>query len=316
VLVTGVGYIGAALVASLLAAGERVIGFDNGFATDRSALAELAHSGEFCLVDGSVSSARSVARAFTQSPIRTVYHAAAQASGYVAAARARYTETTNLTGPRIVLDAALRAGVERFVYLSSFRVYGDVLPRRLDERAPYGSPPDLAHLSHIYGEKLLESYARRGSVRAVAVRLGVVYGVGPVMKTDYRYMTVPNKFCLQAVRGEPLRVYAGAATPTAFVHLADACAALRAAAEIDWPECFTVANAASEVVTVPDVARIVAQAAAPLGLRVTVHGDGAAPAAAAPRVGSRLTEHGWAPRHTLDDGVADLLQYFRARVAA
>src|SRR5262249_10834916 len=96
VLVAGVGYIGAALVASLVASGERVVGLDNGFATDASALAELTRSGEFCLIDGSVTSARSVARAFAQGPIRTVYHTAAQASGYVAEAHARYTEATNL----------------------------------------------------------------------------------------------------------------------------------------------------------------------------------------------------------------------------
>jgi len=314
VLVTGVGYIGAALVASLLATGERVVGLDNGFATDGSALAELTRSGEFCLIDGSVSSPRSVARAFAQEPIRTVYHAAAQASGSVAGTLARYTEATNLSGPRVVLDAAVRHGVARIVYLSSFRVYGEVLPRRLDERAPYGSQRDLAHLSHIYGEKLLELYARRGSLHGVAVRLGVVYGVGPVMKFDYRYMTVPNKFCLQAVRGEPLQVYAGAATPTAFIHLADACTALRAAGDLDWPERFTAANAAGEVWTVPQVARTVARAAAPLGLRVAVHGDFEAPSGHAVRVGSRLAARGWAPSHTLHDGIAELLHYFRARV--
>src|SRR5205823_9709836 len=130
---------------------------------------------------------------------------------------------------------------------------------------------DLAHLSHIYGEKLLELYARGGLLRGVAVRLGVVYGVGPVMKTDYRFMTVPNKFCLQAVRGESLQVYAGAATPTAFIHLADACTALRAAGDLDWRERFTVANAAGEVRTVPEVAGTVARVAASLGLRVAVH---------------------------------------------
>src|SRR5205823_4164812 len=147
----------------------------------------------------------------------------------------------------------------------------------------------------------------------------VVYGLGPVMKTDYRYLTVPNKYCLQAVRGEPLEVYAGAATPTAFIHLDDACAALEAAAAAPWPAGFHVANAAGEVCTVPEVARVVAEAGAVRGLRVAAQdggpsgSQGAGEAAARVVVRSRLAECGWGPTRTLADSVGEMLDYFRAR---
>jgi len=330
VVVAGLGYIGAALAEELLRAGERVVGIDNGFATDRAALARLAERPAFRLVEGSVTAARTVARAFAAEPIDVVYQLAAQASGHPAAASARYTETTNLTGPRVVLDAAVRHGVRRVVYGSSLRVYGAVLPPRVDEATPYGAQNDLAHLSHVYGEKLLELYARRGELCAVAVRLAVVYGVGPVTKTDYRFMTVPNKFCLQVVRGEPLEVYPGAATATGFIHLADACAALRAAATAPWPAGFHAANAAGEVCTVPQVAAAVVQAARARGLPATVHGitgvDAAAPPAPEPSAGtvtgagvtihSRLSAAGWRPTRTLAASLGEMLAYFQAQAAA
>src|SRR5437764_449327 len=80
VLVTGVGYIGAALAARLLRAGERVVALDNGFATDLAAVAQLADLGDFELVRGSVTIARDVARAFARGPFDVAYHLAARAS--------------------------------------------------------------------------------------------------------------------------------------------------------------------------------------------------------------------------------------------
>jgi len=324
VLITGAGYVGAALAARLLRAGERVVALDNGFATDRAAVAQLAELGDFTLCAGSVASPRAVARAFACGPFDVVYHLAAQASAPAAARQPRYTETTNLTGPRVVLDAVVRHAVPHVVYASSFRVYGAVLPPEVAETTPYGPQRDLVHLSQVYGEKLLELYAQHHALTAVAVRLAVVYGVGPVMRTDYRYLAVPNKFCLQAVRGEPLVVYPGAATPTAFIHVADAAAALQAAATAPWPAGFHVANAAGEVRTVPEVAALVAAAAA-RGLPGQVATPPAPPAdspqdwgagGAIPLIHSRLAALGWRPTRTLADSVGELLDYYRAREPA
>jgi nucleoside-diphosphate-sugar epimerase len=313
VLVVGVGYIGAALTASILRDGQRVVGLDNGFATDLGALRHLSQLGDFRLVTGSVTSARCVARAFARERVDTVYLLAAQASAHPLAAPPHYTERTNLGGPRVVLDAAVRRGVERVVYGSSLRVYGQRLPERVDETLPYGPQGDLAHLSHVYGEKLVELYARRAGIRAAAVRLAVVYGVGPVMKTDYRFMTVPNKFCLQAVRREPLEVHAGAPA-TAFIHLDDASAALRAAAL--GPMGFQAVNAAGEVTTLTGLAAEVARAAAARGLRVHVQGSrGEAPEPPVV-IESRLAATGWRPTRSLGTSLGALLDHFRAREAA
>lgn len=315
-LVAGVGYIGAALAAALLRAGERVVGLDNGFATDVAAVYELAALGDFRLVEASTTSARGVARAFVNGPFDVLYVLAAQASAAVAARRPRYTEMANLTGPRVLLAAAARAGVPRVVYVSSMRVYGDVLPPYVDEHTAYGPQRDLAHLSHIYGEKLLELYARQSGCTAVAVRLAVVYGVGPVMKRDYRFLTVPNRYCLQAARGEALAVFAGGATPTGFVHLDDACAALRLAATAEWPEPWQVANAAAEVCTVPAVAEAVVAAGAERGLAVQVRGRPEGTLPSTPAVISRLTPLGWHPGRELAQSVGPILDYYLAREAA
>src|SRR5204862_7123625 len=132
---------------------------------------------------------------------------------------------------------------------------GDVLPPRVDDAQPYGRVSDLAHLSKVYLEKLAEMSAWQGGPTAVVVRLGITYGVGPVMKRDPRFQTVPNRFCAQAAAGEPLRVLA--ARPAGFVHVRDAARALRVAAELPDSTPYRAVNCAPEVLSVADVAGLV-----------------------------------------------------------
>src|SRR6185312_10116894 len=98
--------------------------------------------------------------------------------------------------------------------------------------------------------------ARMLGVAFVSVRLGVTYGLSPIMKTMPASMTVPNLFCQRAAHGEALRVLED--RPMAFIHVDDAAEALVQAARLSahdnpWQVC----NAAPEVATIGEVARTV-----------------------------------------------------------
>ncbi|MHB1005640.1 MAG: NAD-dependent epimerase/dehydratase family protein [Chloroflexota bacterium] len=314
-LITGIGYIGARLAADLLATGEQVVGIDNLFATDRQAIDSLRRHPRFTFVRGSVNSPATLARAFAVAPIETVYALAAQASAHPDAASPRYTEVTNLLSPRLLLEAAAAHGVRRLVYGSSLRVYGDVPPAQAVEDHPYGRFADLSHLSKIYVEKLLEMHAHAGGPRAVAARLGLVYGLGPVTKMDYRFLTAPNKFCLQAVRGETLTVSAGGLCPQALVHVSDAARALRLLADLDDLPPYAAVNVATETATMLDVARAVADAGERRGLSVRVAAPSAQTVAAeyglAP---SRLRGAGFVATRELSEATAETLAFYADRV--
>src|SRR5262249_31403683 len=146
----------------------------------------------------------------------------------------------------------------------------------VDERTPYGRIGDLSHLSKVYAEKLLEMLAAQHPVPVANVRLGVVYGLGTVMKHDPRFLTVPNLFCRGAVAGAPLRVNPGANRPIGFLHLDDAVQALRLSAAMARTRGSgaEAANAISEVLGIGEVAAIVEQAAAARGLSIQVEGAG------------------------------------------
>ena len=153
-----------------------------------------------------------------------MFHLAAQPSASIAAQQPELTERSNLLGARILLKAA-KEREARVVFGGSFRVYGDELVgATVGEDAPYGKVGDLSHLSKVYVEQL----ARMLGVPFVSVRLGVTYGLSPIMKTTPALMTVPNLFCQRAANGEVLQVLED--RPMAFIHVDDAVDALLAAA--------------------------------------------------------------------------------------
>ena len=306
-LLTGVGYIGATLVRRLAERGGRaapIVALDNFFSTSREQVAAALPAG-VRLIDGDVADAQAVARAFdaTQGDDLVVYHLAAQPSAGIALTDPPTTERSNLVGARVVLEAA-RAREARVVFGGSFRVYGDDLTGQIvDEQTPYGRVGDLSHLSKIYVEQL----ARMIGGRFVSVRLGVTYGVSPIMKTTRAFMTVPNLFCQRAVQGETLQVLKD--RPVAFIHVRDAADALLLAAERlqSTEQTWEVVNAAPEVATIGRVAREVQRLAHERGLSARI--EGAAASEATFTVQSHL-DADFTPSHTLANDLGEVLDCF------
>jgi nucleoside-diphosphate-sugar epimerase len=73
-LITGLGYVGAALARRLLDEGNTVVGVENFFSTPRPPVAQLSEHGRFVLIEGSVAQPAAVERAFRAAPIDTVFH--------------------------------------------------------------------------------------------------------------------------------------------------------------------------------------------------------------------------------------------------
>lgn len=310
VLVTGLGYMGAALAARLARQGEEVVGLENGFSTDARALDELESSG-LRIVKGDVADAAIVESAFRAARIETVYHFAAQASGHPEAATAEYTERTNLRGPRIVLEAMRRHHTPTFVFASSLKVYGDNPAGVLSEDRPYGAFRDLSHLSKVYVEKLMQLYAEVHGLRCLPLRYGVVYGPGPVFKTDERFMTVPNKFCRQVVRGEALTVHGGGDVQVGFVHLDDAVRATLALAGEESLTGYVPVNVNAEVVSLATLAALVTAEGDRFGLATfPVANVATRPVPARFSVPSRLDGLLFQYERTLRDGIREALRYF------
>jgi len=282
-----------------------MVALDNFFSTSREQV--RAALPPCCqLIEGDVADPSVVGRAFDAAggDDVVVYHLAAQPSAGIAQTDPQTTERSNLVGARVVLEAA-HAREARVVFGGSFRVYGDDLAgQTVDEQTPYGRVGDLSHLSKIYVEQL----AQMIGVPFVSVRLGVTYGVSPIMKTTRALMTVPNLFCQRAVQGEVLQVLED--RPVAFIHVRDAADALMLAADRRWRDqrMWEVVNAAPQVATIGQVAREVQRRARARGVSARI--EGAAVSEASFTVQSRLDGDGFSPRYNLAEGLGDVLEFF------
>ena len=177
-----------------------------------------------------------------------------------------------------------------------------------DDRAAGGKADVVPAATASRMRELGISLAFAAQMRAAA-RLGIVYGVTPVMKTDRRFLAVPQRFCVQAARGEMLRVATGPSSDVALIHIEDAVEGLLCLR--DAPADVTAANVASEVRNVAEIASAVQRAAVSRGLDVTIeYDDGPPRAPSAHSVASALDTLGFKPSYSVEDGVGGVLDHY------
>ena len=251
-LVLGAGYLGAKLAELALEDAHDVVLADNWRATSREQLEGLESRG--ARVETVDIRDFGAVRALLATPFDRVHLLAAQASRPLSISDPGYTEQTNLVGPRVVAEALGEQGARTpVVYGSSLHVYGPDLHGEVTADRPYGPQGDLAHLSKIYAELCLGLYAQRHGFDLALLRLGIVYGPGPVEHERPESQTVVDKFRRLVAAGEQPELDAGGRATIGVVHVEDAARILLAA---PVEPGISAANVAAETVTVGDVARL------------------------------------------------------------
>jgi dihydroflavonol-4-reductase len=178
VLVTGAtGFVGSGIVRALIGAGYPVRVLVRA-SSPRSNLAGL----ELEIADGDICDADAVARAMTG--VRYVVHAAADYRLWTRDPGPMLR--TNVAGTRTVMEAALRAGVERIVYTSSVAT---LAPRAdgeaADETAPLAETAAIGAYkrSKIIAERLVETMIARDALPAVIVNPSTPIGPRDIRPT-------------------------------------------------------------------------------------------------------------------------------------
>jgi len=210
VLLTGAtGFVGSAIARALLAAGYRVRALVRASAV-RANLAGL----DVGIAEGDLRDASSVARAMIG--IRYVVHAAADYRLWTRDPAALMQ--TNVEGTRTVMEAALRAGVERIVHTSSVATLApradgqpadETIP--LDERTAIGA----YKRSKIAAERVVEAMVARDALPAVIVNPSTPIGARDIRPTP------TGRIIVEAARG---RMPAFVDTGLNLVHVDDVAA--------------------------------------------------------------------------------------------
>ncbi len=222
VLVTGAaGFIGSTLAGQLLARGREVVGLDNLDAyypvqTKRRNLAALEGSPGFRFVQGDVRDPRTLAGVFGDGPLDGVVHLAALAGVRPSLERPAEYADVNVVGTARLLEACVRAGVERVVFASSSSVYGerpDGEPFR--ESDPVERPISPYAATKRAGELLAHSFHHAHGLRIVCARIFTAYG--PRQRPDLAV----RAFAERIRRGEPIPVFGDGKSLRDFTYVDD-----------------------------------------------------------------------------------------------
>jgi len=300
ILITGgAGFIGSHLAAAASRVGSvRVL--DDLSGGEVTTLAGL----DVEFQQGSITDPAAVAAALEGVDI--VFHLAAFVSVPASVADPAACARLNVQGMLTVLEAAERAGVQRFVFASSAAVYGDdpVVPK-VETMPPQPRSPYA--LTKLDGEFYCELWARRGQMSTACARFFNVFG--PRQRPDSAYAAAVPRFITRAVAGEPLVIYGDGGQTRDFIYVGDIVdGLLHLARRTDLGGVFNLGYGIPTSIQhlAEEICRLTGSKS-PQVYEPERPGDVRHSVASAERI--RATD--WIPRYTLESGLAETVAWYR-----
>ena len=202
VVTGGLGHIGSRLIRALpvLFEGAEIVILDDMSTQRFPSLFDLPGGVRYRFVEADVTEA-DLASHFADAD--AVVHLAAMVDAASSFDRKAEVERVNLTATRRVAEAAAAAGAG-VIFPSSTSVYG-TQAATVDEDCPEDElrPQSPYAATKLREEHLLREMAASSNLRFVICRFGTIFGASP----GIRFHTAVNKFCWQAVMGQPLTVW-------------------------------------------------------------------------------------------------------------
>jgi nucleoside-diphosphate-sugar epimerase len=203
IIVTGaLGHIGSRLIRELGVEfpGAEIVMIDNMLTQRFSSLFNLPAIAQYRFVEADVTviDLKPIFKGAT-----VVIHLAAITDAATSFDKASELEANNYIATKQVAEASLIVGA-RLISLSSTSVYGtqnSVVSEECgdDELAPQ-SPYAETKLKE---ELLVSRLFKEDGLQAITCRFGTIYGISPGM----RFHTAVNKFCWQAIMGQPITIW-------------------------------------------------------------------------------------------------------------
>jgi UDP-glucose 4-epimerase len=123
-----------------------------------------------------------------------------------------------------LLQASVRQGVKRFIYVSTAHVYGSALSGTITEETnPVSLHPYAT--SHRVGEDVVRAANERGEIEGFVIRLSNAFGA-PVNANTNCWMLLVNDLCRQALTTKQMVLRSSGLQRRNFIPLSDACRAI------------------------------------------------------------------------------------------
>ena len=316
-LVTGgAGFIGSHLCDALLEQGWEVFALDDLSTGGIHNVAHLREDPRFHLVVDSVLSASVVGELVYKCDV--VFHLAAAVGVRLIVEQPVHTLVTNVQGTENVLDYCNRFG-KRVLVASTSEVYGDhreEVELREEARRVYGPTTQRRWAyadSKAMDEFLALAYHQERGLDCVIVRL--FNTVGPRQSGQYG-MVIPN-FVHRALANQPIEIHGDGNQTRCFCHVVDTIRALYGLMEAPETSGQIYNVGSEERIRILDLAdRVITAAGSTSELEFVeydrVYGQGIEDMLhripSIRKVGDTV---GWAPEHTLDEILADVIEHVR-----
>ncbi len=250
-LVTGgAGFIGSELVRQLAATGDRVSVVDNLVNGKRANLEGLSGDVSFHATDLRDASAIEV----LLEGVEVVFHLACLGVRHSIHAP-RENHEVNAGATLSLLEQSRRAGVKRFVHVSSSEVYGTARRLPMDEEHPT-FPMTVYGASKLAGECYARAYFETYRFPSVVVRPFNTYG--PRSHHEGDSGEVIPKWMLRCMAGRPMVVFGDGKQSRDFLFVEDTARGIAAAATADAALGQTINLASGRDVALLDLAREIA----------------------------------------------------------
>ena len=209
-LVTGAaGFIGAALIKSLLNNGERVIGIDNLNDYYNPLLKKARLEQIQCISNDknwhfheiSIENEKNLFEIFTDHKPQIVVNLAAQAGVRYSIENPNAYIQSNIVGFLKILEACREFNIEHLVYASSSSVYGGNKNLPFSEKQPVNHPVSIYAASKKANELMAHTYSHLYQIPCTGLRFFTVYG--PWGRPDMAPMIFANSI----LNSKPIKVF-------------------------------------------------------------------------------------------------------------
>ena len=123
-----------------------------------------------------------------------------------------------------LLEKFTKAGLKKFIYFSTFQVYGKVPSKEITENFN-PSPQNSYGLTHLLSENICNYYNKKTSINCINVRLSNNYG-SPVFRENNCWWLVINDFCKGAFSEKEIILLSDGSPKRDFIHSSDVCRAV------------------------------------------------------------------------------------------
>lgn len=302
ILITGgSGFIGSHIVELYQDKAEEIRVLDNLRTGYRHNLDGLRHT----FIEGSITDRELVKKAVEG--VDYIFHLAALVSVPESMAKPGECVDINVHGLLNVLEEASAAGVKKLVFASSAAIYGDnpTVPK-LENMLP--EPKSPYAITKLDGEYYLGMFQNEGKLETAAIRFFNVFG--PRQDPKGAYAAAVPIFIEKAVRGEDITIFGDGGQTRDFIYVKDIAGALAFA--VETPGVTGVFNAGyGGQITINDLADGLIKAAGS-DSRIIHAAERAGDVRHSRASADKLRAAGWIPRHSLDEGLARTLEFFKA----